>query len=257
MAKYETHEKDRRARIIVAGDSGSGKTGLLATVANAGYRTCIIDADNGLDVLDAYLTDEGRENLHYITLKDNVEKRTSAWGEFVKILTNGWKDDEEDLGKIDEWDENSVLVLDTLDFLGKAAMRVVMSQAGKALDAQPEIQHWGDAQRMLEQRIAALCSPTIKCHLIVNTHLKQVEDSIGRSQHYPAMCGTAPSLYIGDYFNTVVRLDTKAKLTGEAVRTIRTTSDNKMNLKSSVPTTLKPEETFDLGHILDTISGKT
>ncbi len=257
MAKYENHEKDRRARIIVAGDSGSGKSGLLATVANAGYRTCVIDADNGLDVLDAYLTDEGRENLHYILLRDDPAKKTSAWGQFVKILVNGWKDDDEDLGLITDWDENSVLVLDSLDFLGKAAMRVVMSQAGKSLDAQPEIQHWGDAQRMVEQRVAALCSPTISCHLIVNTHLKQVEDSIGRVLTYPAVCGTAPSLYIGDYFNTVVRLDTKVTLRGDAQRTIRTTSDNKMNLKSSIPTAVKAEEDFDLGRIIDMISGKT
>lgn len=257
MAKYERHEKDRRGRIIVAGDSGSGKSGLLATVANAGYRTCIIDADNGLDVLDAYLTDEGRENLHYITLKDDPDTKTSAWGQFVKILVNGWVDGDEDLGPIASWDENSVLVLDTLDFLGKAAMRVVMSQAGKSFDSRPEIQHWGDAQRLIEQRIAALCSPTIKCHLIVNTHLKQVEDSIGRIITYPAVCGTAPSLYIADYFNTLVRLDTKVGLRGDATRTIRTSSDNKMNLKSSVPTTLKTEEDFDLGHILNVISGKT
>ena len=254
MSTFDTHKKESRARIIVAGDSGSGKTGLLASVANAGYRLCIIDADNGLDILDAYLTDDGRARTHFISLQDDIKAKSSAWGQFVKILNNGWVDGDEDLGHINTWGSDTVLVLDTLNFLGKSAMRAVMSRAGRSLDSHPELQHWGEAQRYVEARIAFLCSPSIKCHIIVNTHLNGVTDDVGRSRDYPATgTGKALGFHIGDYFNTLVRLDIKA-MPNDVKRIIRTVSDHKMSLKNTEPNMFKVEEDFDLGQFISKLS---
>jgi hypothetical protein len=176
----------------------------------------------------------------------------SAWGRFCQIINSGWQDDSEDLGNIAEWGPDTVLALDTLNFLGKAALRAVMVQAGLKIDDQPSIQHWGEAIRRIEQRIALLTSPSMKFHLVCNTHIRGVTDDLGRNQHYPAVVGEQLAKDVGAYFNTLVRLDVKPPLgkSGQEKRVIRTVSDHKMNLKSSNPTVLENEEEFDLGKLI-------
>ena len=234
---------------MVTGDSGSGKTGLLSTLANAGYRTCILDLDDGLDILSTYLTPKGAENIHFMTLSDGPEGSLDAWGKFVRVISNGWKDDGEDLGKIESWGTDTVFVIDTLNFLGKASMRHILGRAGKAFDDWPTRGDWGEAARKMEHRIGYICSKAISCHVVVNTHIRTIEDDYGKTKSYPSVIGSALSENVGGYFNTLLRIDTKLTKEGYK-RILRTTSDHRMDLKTSSPTEFETEEAFDLANII-------
>ena len=50
MASIKNHTSVDVTKLLLVGDSGSGKTASLATLANAGYKLRILDYDNGLDL---------------------------------------------------------------------------------------------------------------------------------------------------------------------------------------------------------------
>lgn len=249
MAKLRGHVAESRLKLIVAGDSGKGKTGLLSTLANAGYNLGILDFDNGLDILFSYLNDDALDRVHYITLEDDIKNRRSAWGQFCKVLDDGWKDDQEDLGKIQDWDDTWFLVIDSGTKMGSAAMRATLSQGGKDINAQPTLPDYGEAGRKIINRITPLLSNKLKFHLIINTHLKSDKDDYDRTYYMPAFVGSASSIELPTLFNNVVRIDNKPN--GEPF--IRTKSDNKMGLKTSAPNELGKEAEFDLATFMKVI----
>jgi Tfp pilus assembly pilus retraction ATPase PilT len=51
MPSMLDHESNELVKILVAADSGSGKTGSLASLVDAGFNLRILDFDNGLSVL--------------------------------------------------------------------------------------------------------------------------------------------------------------------------------------------------------------
>ena len=50
MTSFKDHISTQRAKLMIVGDSGSGKTASLASLANAGYNVRILDFDDGLDI---------------------------------------------------------------------------------------------------------------------------------------------------------------------------------------------------------------
>ena len=107
MPMFKDHTVSSRTKLLLVGDSGSGKTGSLASLANAGYNLRIADFDNGLDVLVNYLEPEALDRVHYFTFRDSL-KTASAYNEFVKKLES-WKDDSVDFGSVKEWGDKDVL----------------------------------------------------------------------------------------------------------------------------------------------------
>ena len=51
MPTLEEHISQKTVKMLLLGESGSGKTGLLGTLPPAGYRLFIADFDSGLDIL--------------------------------------------------------------------------------------------------------------------------------------------------------------------------------------------------------------
>lgn len=104
MAKLRDHQSTRLTKMLLLGDSGSGKTGALTSLAEAGYDIRILDLDNGLDVLVGYLMNskappingiEAIDRVEYITVtnkfKDVAGKiavaDASAWSRTMKYMT--------------------------------------------------------------------------------------------------------------------------------------------------------------------------
>lgn len=228
-------------------DSGHGKTGLMSTLANAGHRVCLMNFEDGLSILGSYLNDVGMNFMHYMAINDDEQNRKSAWGRFVDVVTNGWKDEDEDLGKIRDWGPETTLVLDPLNYLGASALKVALSEKGKKLDAFPDLREWGESQRRLKYKLETLTSPIFKCNLIVTAHLRESTDDFGRITLSPATgTGSALSTDVGGMFNDVWTIDVNRK--GE--RTIQTQSGGKLAcLKCSAPNVLKANEVFDLAEI--------
>ena len=57
MPSLANHQSNEFTKLLIEGDSGSGKTGALASLVKAGYKLRILDMDNGLDALKQTIHD--------------------------------------------------------------------------------------------------------------------------------------------------------------------------------------------------------
>jgi len=241
-----------------------GKTGSLVSLVKAGYKLRIADMDNGLDILKNLLRSEPNasellQRVNYQTLTDPmrvagvqiIPSKAEAWSKLVGILQN-WPEGQ---GKISEWGPDTVFVLDTLNFAGKAAVRFVQSLNAR-LGQQPNWGEYYSAQQMLESLCAMLYSDQIKCNVIVLSHVREVskkEDRIspdGRVQkveiegsrrgYAETGAGTALSPNMGRYFNGVLMMD-QIGSGPSARKIIRTVSFENIGLKNPSPNLVRPE----------------
>ena len=70
MPSLAQHQSNEFTKLLIEGDSGSGKTGALASLVGAGYKLRILDMDNGLDSLKSFVMKDCPDKI------DNVEFRT-------------------------------------------------------------------------------------------------------------------------------------------------------------------------------------
>lgn len=250
MTNMKDHPASTRVKALICGESGAGKTTLIGTLANAGFKARVFDFDNGLDILLALVAPASIDNISYMSF--NSTDPTSI-KRMLDIFKKGWHDDSEDLGSIKDWGPDTVVVLDSLTFAGQAALRAAKAQNGVAPNAQQfDRALYGVAQNTLEYDIISnLCNDAVvHCNVLVNTHIQYTENEVGIQKMFPSIgAGKALVKHIGNYFNNVWRIDVRQNGT----RCIRTESDHMMSLKCSAPRTLDKEEAFDLGAVFNKI----
>lgn len=242
MPNIADHVASTRVKALLMGDPGSGKTTVCATLANSGYNTRIIDSEEGLDGLIYFLTEEGASRTHYQTV--------ATYTEFSDILSKGWVSPE-NLGKIQEWGPEDVLVIDTLTTIGEMALRGFQGNKSVA-----DRRDYHQAQQMVIGVLSFLMSKLVKCNVLVTTHIQPDEDERGILKYLPMSgCGAGLSARLGKWFNNVWCLETK--LRGSTVeRKIRTASSGKMDLKNTRSDVMLDLEDADLAKIFDKIKGK-
>lgn len=254
MPSFSSHQATPITKLLLLGDSGSGKTGSLACLANAGYKLRILDFDNGLDILHPFLTPVGVSNVTYVTLTDSIVGSPTgpvpsgiptAFTRGVSLL-NHWKTPDEDLGPITSWDSSCVLVIDSLTFMSDRCLDWVCAINGR-LGQHPQIQDYGVANDRIEKVFEILYSPAVKCNVIVLTHIAYLGgNGLDDGRGYPMCLGKKLPPKISRYFNTVVRA--KAVGAGTALqRKIITTPEFNLDLKSTVPTVLPAELPLSTG----------
>jgi hypothetical protein len=220
MPSLAAHQSNDYTKLLIEGDSKSGKTGALASLVAAGYKLRILDMDNGLDVLKAFVlhTCPGNiANVEYRTLRDKrkatpqgpvLDGSPKAFIEAVKMLDR-WRYDDVDLGVPGEWGREAILVLDSLTFLSDAAYDFREPLAAKSRDGKYDVRAvYKDAQDAIENVLALLTSDSFKTNVIVISHVKYVENPDGTKKGYPVSVGSALSPTIPRYFNSVVRFTT-------------------------------------------------
>ena len=175
------------AKILFIGDSGSGKTGALASLANAGYELFIQDFDNGAGVLVPFVKPEFYKNVHVAPLVDKVriseigpvcEGAPRAFAKSCALLDN-WKDGDEAFGGVKSWGPNRVLVIDSMTMQGQAILRAIRHDAQTPPSDNTHPSQWGSGQDRQEGVLEELYDPTIQCHIIVTAHITFIggEDS--------------------------------------------------------------------------------
>ena len=80
MPTLENYKAEKPIKMLVMGDTGTGKTGALASLANTGYKLHILDYDNGLDILSTKVKPEFLKNIEYETL---TEKKVARGGQVL------------------------------------------------------------------------------------------------------------------------------------------------------------------------------
>lgn len=252
MPSLVNHPSSKITKLLLMGDPGSGKTGGLAALANAGYKLHIADLDNGLDVLVNMLSDrkspyskEAIGNIDFQTIterhvkisaKGGVEVPPSAtvWNRLVAVATK-WPDG----GSVNDWNEEHIFVLDSMTLAGIAAYNfaAVANVANKNQDNRMTYFH---AQQYLEHLIQCLFSDDVKCNIIITSHITFLGDENNIQHGFPTTIGSRLSSKIGRYFNSVLMMKTDNK--NHWLYTVPSTT--KVELKSSAP--LRVKERYDI-----------
>ena len=226
-------------RALYIGDSGSGKTGSLISLLQAGYNIRMLDLDNNADSLihlckhhDVKLL----EKLDIVSVRDKfrasqmsgleVAGQPKAWVDALKYL-NKWDDGT----TIAEWDSKTIFVLDTLTSAGRAAFHWARGMSPAAKDPR---QWYAAAQDSLKTLLELLTSPDFKCHILVLSHIDLIERDDGTTKGYASSLGKALGPQIAKVFPTLLMAESKGS--GNNVkRTITTKSTMLVDLKNPVP----------------------
>lgn len=250
MPSLTAHPSATVVRLLNIGESGTGKTGSLASLAKAGYRLHILDFDNGLDVLANLLRDDppAMERVNYAFLRDKVvftngipkvASPPTAWKSAGKVL--------EEWGA-DKFTPQDILVVDTLSSASAAAFNQALMLGGR-LNARPQLADYGWLSDSVLTFIDGITdADAMNCNVIVNTHIRflssDADEAIMRG--LPNAKGQEISRNIGKYFNTCVL--TRTKGSGPAAkRVISTRPQGVIEVKVSNPVSAKDEYTLETG----------
>lgn len=221
MPTLAQHQSNNFIKMLICGDSKSGKTGALASLVAAGYSLRILDFDNGLDVLKQFILKECPEkidNVEYQTLRDKrkssptgpiIDGVPRAFVDAIKLLDR-WKFGDVDLGVPAAWGEGCILVLDSLTFFADAAFDFREPLVPRSRDGRYDIRAvYKDAQDAVENVLALLTSEHFRTNVIVISHVRYVDNPDGTKKGYPTAVGSALSPTIPRYFNTLIRCNAK------------------------------------------------
>jgi hypothetical protein len=205
------------AKILYVGDSGHGKTGSKAALVAIGYKLRMVDTDNGFKILRSLLTDDehypyaswmkkagidptepGRISYIPIDVPIDVQDRnvqrksgnvsysvlapasSRAWNTVVNLLNKGWIDDGKNLGLITDWDNDTILDFDTLSSLAELAHYWNQDMNGRLGALEDDHgRDAGAAQELIRRLMLKLTSPTVRCNVIVTTHITWTDVSRG------------------------------------------------------------------------------
>lgn len=251
MPNLAEHQSNLYTKMLLEGDSSTGKTGSLVSLVMSDYKLRILDMDNGLEILKTLVRKncpEKIDNVEYRPLRDVykssplgpvVAGAPRAFVDALKMLDR-WRYDEIDLGSPAEWGPEVILVIDSLTFLSDAAFEWAKGLNPSAKDPR---QWYGQAQDAIEKVLALLTGESFQTNVIVVSHVRYVDNPDGTRKGYPTAVGSALSPVIPRYFNSVALCQTKQ---GDR-RTIQTASTSMIDLKNPKPFEMLKELPLETG----------
>lgn len=248
MTQLSKHQSNEYTKLLIMGDSGSGKTGGLTSLVKAGYKLRILDYDNGLDPLKEFIIHECPNNLDNVEFRTLRDKRRAtpdgsiidgiprAFVDGIKMLDK-WKyttpDGEEiDLGIPAAWGPDTILVIDSLTRFSDAAFDFREPLVPKSRDGKYDMRAvYKDGQDAVENILAMLTGENFRTNVIVIAHIRYVDNEDGTRKGYPKSVGAALSPLIPTYFNSLALAQTIAG----GKRTIQTAATATIDLKNPRP----------------------
>lgn len=249
MVSLANHQSSDFTKLIYLGDSGTGKTGSLVSLVKAGYKLKILDTDNGLDSLKAYIKHEcpdkignvdfeSRRDTYTPTINGPIIQKATAFVDSMKLMTK-WSDD----STPGDWGKDTFFVLDSLTGLGKAAFEFAKGLNPSSKDPR---QWYFTAQQSIESVIANLTGDNFKCNLIVITHVALKELTDGTTKGYPTSVGSALGSTVPKYFNTMVVAERVGSGTN-VKRRIKTAPTELLDLKTAAPFAIEKDLPLETG----------
>lgn len=183
MANGAALRGKRPYRAFHLGYPGSGKTGALVALLNAGYKLRVLDFDGNYNPLVDYADDRALANLDIVTLQDrmrNGEKRVEPFG-IPDAFTRGlklmqeWKyidpdtGEEVNLGKSADWGLDTIVVVDSMTYGGLSAKLRAMVMNNKT-PATMTSAVWGASVADWNSFVEIMKADRNNYHLIVNSH---------------------------------------------------------------------------------------
>lgn len=250
MTALTDHPSSNVVKLLNIGESGTGKTGALASLAKAGYRLWILDYDNGLDILGHALRDDpgAASRVTYETLRDRhtftngvpkIKPPVAAFAAAGKTL--------ETWGAANFGAED-VIVIDTLTTFSEAAFNHSLFLAGR-LNQRSQLTDYGDMAKAVISFIDTITDKEFPCNVVINTHIKHFsgdEESQISARGLPNAKGQQISKDISLFFNTVVL--SRSIGSGQATkRVIATYPAGVVEVKTSNPFKVKPTYPIETG----------
>lgn len=278
MTGIASLQESQYIRMMLIGESGTGKTGSLASLVAAGYNLGILDLEGKTDILFNYLRDQGSPYL--AQLKKIGRDTTEALDEAVNVVTiteemvmnpvsgnigpltglgqNGaWTRIAETLnkwpgkGKPAEWGPDHILVVDGLTAISDYANNF-FNTINKHTDLTVLFDGRTDirlAQVAVERFLSLLCQESFKCHVIIISHIVYPSEDpalpVGFNKiakGYPASVGRAILPRIPRKFSNMVLSDIENKK-----HKLFTETQGAVNLKSSAPMRMSPSYPLEWG----------
>lgn len=220
-------EPTRGFKVLLIGETGSGKTHSLSTLIDAGLELFVISTEPG--VLETKAIGALRNNPHfhyrYIppapldwdnaiqlatrinaasaqTLANVVDPGKREYDQFMTLLTllSDFTDQRgENFGPVDNWGTDRVLCIDSLTGLSLMILNLVVGY-------RPVISpgEWGAAMGQMEHHIQTLCA-SIPCHLVVTAHPeREYNEVLGQSRIMASVPGKKLAPKIPRFFSDVV-----------------------------------------------------
>jgi len=219
MPTLSNHQSSSFTKLLLIGDSKSGKTGALAPLVKR-FKLRILDFDNGLDALAQIVRRDSPDkidNVEYRTLRDRlksspmgsiVDGTPTAFVDALRMLDH-WKYDTIDLGVPSTWGPDTIVVLDSLTFMADAAFRWREPLTPRSRDGKYDVRAvYKDSQDAVESVLALLTSESFRANVIVISHVRYVDNPDGTKKGYPTAIGSALSPQIPRYFNSVALAQT-------------------------------------------------
>lgn len=258
MPSLANHQSNEFTKLLIEGDSGSGKTGALASLVSAGYKLRILDMDNGLDVLKQFVLRDSPSlinNVEFRTLRDKYKSgpegpviagTPKAFVDAVKLLDR-WKYTDEgvetDLGVPSEWGSDTILIIDSLTFLSDAAFAFREPLAARGKDGKFDARAvYKDAQDAIESVLAFVTGEAFRTNVIITSHIRYMENPDGSKKGYPTSVGAALGPIIPRYFNSVALCENK-----NGKRQITTVATAMIDLKNPKPFEMAKSYPIDTG----------
>lgn len=255
MPSLENHQSSDFTKLLLMGDSKSGKTGALASLVLKGYKLRILDYDNGLDTLAQVVRAANKPellaNVEFRTLRDeriatplgSVIPKPQAFVEGLKMLDH-WKYEGTDLGKPATWGPQVILVIDSLTFMADSAFAFREPLVPRSRDGKYDARAvYKDSQDAIESVLALLTSESFRTNVIVISHVRYVENPDGTKKGYPTAVGSALSPQIPRYFNSVALALTSAG----GKRTIQTAPTAMIDLANPASFKMQPSLPIETG----------
>lgn len=209
MPRIEDATAPNFTKLLLIGDSGTGKTGALASLARDGYKLHILDFDNKIagGILPIVLKQQPSfkgGTVDYEPLRDNL--KSSPLGPILDGMAQAFT---KGIGLLDKWSDGSVpktwgpehiLVLDSLTFFSDAAYNWAKAMNPSAKDPR---QWFYTAQQAVEGTLAMLTASQFATNVIVIAHVTWQVNPDGTMKGYPSSVGKALGPTIPAYFENM------------------------------------------------------
>lgn len=245
--------KGAYVRVLGVGASGAGKTGSLVSLVKAGYKLRIYDLDTGLDALVNQIRvqcPDKIDNVQVMHFRDQytftpsgsvVKGTPRALGGLLRALEK-WEDGSDP----SKWGQDTVVVIDSLTALGRAAYAWAKQlHFGTKLQNEKR-QHYQEAQDQITSMLDTLTGEAFATHVIVFTHIDVRKQEDGTVKGWPSAIGEALGPKIPAFFNTMLVYETTGTGTS-AKRKIRTMPTMLVDAKNPAPQ--KIEASYDIGQL--------
>jgi AAA domain-containing protein len=263
MVSMTAYAEQPRAKILVLGQSGAGKTCLACSLLRAGYNLAIIDTDDkiyplalmakdrGLWEQMASLTDVQTVSQHYVAAGNqfSMQGNPTVWPRLIELSTTwpgAWP--------VANFDNNMVIVLDSLSSVGDAAWDFQGHINPRGKDDWGTIGKTQDSLRVL---LRQLTGAHMKCHLVVLAHYEMMQTADGFMKYLPLAPGKKLSPRLAQWFDYVVLAQPTLAANGGVEYWVHTAPTSTIDLKVprgwQIPAHLSSD--LALAYLLETARG--